>query len=50
MPTMELYMRIRPIHSAAVAFVATLAVTVGGPGPAEAFLPLRGYRDSWRPR
>ena len=33
-------MRMRPIHSAAVAFVAALAVTVGSPGPAEAFLPL----------
>jgi hypothetical protein len=33
-------MRIRPIHSAAVAFAATLAVTLGSPGPAEAFLPL----------
>ena len=39
MPITELYMRMRPIHSAAVAFVATLAVTVGSPGPAEAFLP-----------
>ena len=40
MPITELYMRMRPIHSAAVAFVAALAVTVGSPGPAEAFLPL----------
>jgi hypothetical protein len=33
------HMRMRPIHSAAVAFVAALAVT-GRPSPAEAFLPL----------
>ena len=30
-------MRMRPIHGAAVVFAATLAVTVGIPGPAEAF-------------
>jgi hypothetical protein len=30
-------MRMRSIHGAAVAFAATLATTVGSPGPAEAF-------------
>ena len=32
-------MRMRPIHSAAVAFGAALAVTVGSPGPAQASPP-----------
>jgi hypothetical protein len=30
-------MRMRPTYGAAVVFAATLAATVGSPGPAEAF-------------
>src|SRR3954468_20014668 len=33
-------MPMRSIHGAALVFAATLAATVGSPGPAEAFLPL----------
>jgi hypothetical protein len=39
-------MRMRPIHGAAVVFAATLAVTLGIPGPAEAFFFLPIFQQS----
>ena len=39
-------MRMRPTHGAAVVFAATLAATVGSPGPAEAFFFLPIFQQS----
>ena len=43
------YMRMRPTYGAAVVFAATLAATVGSPGPAEAFffLPIFQQSQPW---
>ncbi len=40
------YMRMRPTYGAAVVFAATLAATVGSPGPAEAFFFLPIFQQS----
>ena len=42
-------MRMRPIHGAAVVFAATLAATVGSPGPAEAFFFLPIFQQQSQP-
>ena len=42
-------MRMRPTHGAAVVFAATLAVTVGSPGPAEAFFFLPIFQQQSQP-
>ena len=39
-------MRMRPTYGAAVVFAATLAATVGSPGPAEAFFFLPIFQQS----
>ena len=40
------YMRMRPTYGAAIVFAATLAATVGSPGPAEAFFFLPIFQQS----
>ena len=42
-------MRMRPTYGAAVVFAATLAATVGSPGPAEAFFFLPMFQQSQQP-
>ena len=42
-------MRMRPTHGAAVVFAATLAVTLGSPGPAEAFFFLPIFQQQSQP-
>ena len=42
-------MRMRPTHGAAVVFAATLAATVGSPGPAEAFFFLPIFQQQSQP-
>jgi hypothetical protein len=49
MPTRSFYMRMRPTHGAAVVFAATLAVTLGSPGPAEAFFFLPIFQQQSQP-
>ncbi len=42
-------MRMRSVHGAAVVFAATLAATVGSPGPAEAFFFLPIFQQQSQP-
>ena len=42
-------MRMRATHGAAVVFAATLAATVGNPGPAEAFFFLPFFQQQSQP-